>query len=137
MAESVLELDRPLHLLVFGRSGSGKSALLAALAEAARAGKVALQSQQLADAPGLEQLGRQRLPPGAGSAVNYRVRYAPAGENEKFDAVLMDSEGLAASELLSQIRVLEENNPSIPLARDVVEADALILTINAALGGSR
>src|SRR5207244_1632112 len=84
-----------LHLLVFGRPGSGKSSLLAALAEAARESLPALQGQLTAAAPGLEQLGRQGLPPGAGSAVSYRVHYDPTGEKEDVDAVLVDSEGLA------------------------------------------
>jgi hypothetical protein len=116
---------------MFGRSGSGKSALLAALAQAAREGRVALSGEQAGGASNLEAFGRQRLLPGAASAVSYPVRYTPAGENETFDAVLMDSEGLAASELLAQASVLEEDNPDLPLSRDVLESDALILTVNA------
>jgi hypothetical protein len=134
MAESN-DLDRPLHLLVFGRSGSGKSALLTALAQAARDGRVALEGEQTAGPSDLDQLGRQRPAPGATvPAVSYHVRYAPAEQNETFDAVLMDSEGLAASELLTQAGVLEEENPDVPLARDVVGADALVLTIDSAQG---
>jgi hypothetical protein len=63
--------------------------------------------------------------------VSYRARYAPE-QDESFDAILMDSEGLAASELLSNAGVLEENDPDMPLAQDLMEADALVLTVNAA-----
>ena len=126
------ETDALLHLLVFGRSGSGKSALLAALAGAAREADSALRGQ-LTSPPGMEQPGRQGQALRASPATSYRIHYNPTGDEEDVDAVLVDSEGLAATELLAQSEVLDEDSPAVPLAQEVMDADTLILTVNAAL----
>lgn len=104
------------RVVLFGRSRSGKSALLAALAELSQhGGELALLGEAAA---------------GAGPIVAHRAVWRPAG-GAPLDAVLLDCEGLAASELLARVAELEEDDPELPLAREVLAADALVLTVDA------
>src|SRR5262245_17454611 len=108
---------RVVRIVLFGRSRSGKSALLAALAEVVLRGGGELKADLSAADGQIERLGKDEAEAGA-PIVAYKARYRPEGAGaEGTEVVFLDCEGRAASELLASVEELEEDQPELPLAR--------------------
>jgi GTPase SAR1 family protein len=120
-----------LRLVLFGLSGSGKSALLGALGQVSQArdnllgGKIEDRLGTLAGAGGDHPKGEVTAHP---------IHYIPgqaAGSTRDIEAVLVDSAGSAASSLLTRQKGLDDDSPEGSLAYEVGDADALILVLDA------
>jgi GTPase SAR1 family protein len=132
-----------LRLVLFGMPAAGKSSLLGALARAAESQEHVLGGKLVDPTHGLDELEKQvyesNTRPTADEVVPYVVHFDPAGGNGKarpgiprsLDAVLMDCDGRVANDLLVRRATLDENSPEGTLAHEVLEADALILVIDA------
>jgi hypothetical protein len=128
-------------IVLFGMPAAGKSSLLGALAEAARTQQHLLNGC-LADVPeGLTTL-QHRLYEGQPretreELVSYHVGFEPLaspavdGKAGHVDFLLVDCDGRAANDLLYRRRSLHGNNGDGSLAQAVLEADTLILAIDA------
>jgi energy-coupling factor transporter ATP-binding protein EcfA2 len=124
-----------LRLLLFGPSGSGKSSLLGALAEAGAAPSAILHGK-LADETGrlsaLRQSTYRGKPPAPTEEVTaYPVRIEPE-HGPPVPAMLLDCDGRLAEQYLSGKRPLVPRDSS--LARAMLEADTVILMVDASLG---
>ncbi len=122
-----------VRLVLFGMPGAGKSSLLGALAQAAQAqpqvlsGTLVDRSHALAD---LQTRLYEKQQPGEtpGEIVSYPVTLEPAGATP-LEAVLVDCDGRVANDLMGRQQPIDEANT---LARAVLEADTLILVVDAA-----
>jgi hypothetical protein len=136
--------DRPddLHIVLFGMPAAGKSSLLGALAEAARAQEHLLNGRLNDPTHGLDEL-RHRLYDEsprrtAEEVVPYPVDFEPftrdgrAPATDHLGAVMIDCDGRVANDLLVRRRALDEDSPEGTLAREVLDADTLVLVIDAA-----
>ena len=120
-----------LRLVLFGLSGSGKSALLGALGQVSHArdnllgGKIEDRLGTLAGAGGDHPKGEVTAHP---------IHYIPGqatGSTRDVEAVLVDSAGSAASSLLTRQKGLDDDSPEGSLAYEVGDADSLILVLDA------
>jgi hypothetical protein len=138
-------IDRPddLHIVLFGLPAAGKSSLLGALSQAAQAQEHLLNGRLLDPTHGLEEL-RHRLYDEqarrtAEEVVPYPIDFEPfpqngragAGDKEHLNAVMIDCDGRVANDLLVRRQDLAEDSPEGTLAHEVVEADTLVLVIDA------
>lgn len=129
-----------LRLLVFGLPGSGKSSLLGALVQAAGA-QAAVLKGKLADDTGQLTALRQRVyagaPPATAEAVvAYPVHFVPLdAAGGGVAATLFDCDGRVAQGYLAGKRPLEPRDSD--LAREMLAADTVILTLDAAAAGSQ
>ncbi len=137
--------DRPddLHIVLFGLPAAGKSSLLGALSQAAQAQEHLLNGRLLDPTHGLEEL-RHRLYDEqarrtAEEVVPYPVDFEPfpqdgrpGDDQEHLNAVMIDCDGRVANDLLVRRQDLAEGSPEGTLAHEVVEADTLVLVIDAA-----
>jgi hypothetical protein len=127
-----------LHIVLFGLPAAGKSSLLGALAQAAAAQEHLLHGRLSDPSHGLAEL-RQRLyeeSPRRTSeeVVPYPVAFEPFdrdGPKEPLRAVVIDCDGRVANDLLVRRQDLDESSPEGTLAYEVVEADALLLVVDA------
>jgi hypothetical protein len=128
-----------LRLVLFGMPAAGKSSLLGALSRAAEAQENLLGGKLIDETQGLAELRHQlyettprRTPE---EVVPYTVRYEPLPSGHKpgaaVDAVLMDCDGRVANDLLVRRKQLDEKSPEGTLAHEVLDADTLILVIDA------
>lgn len=130
---------KPLRIVVFGLPGAGKTSLLGALALLAR-DEVGLLTGRVAGlSPGLEQLARGlregHLPQTEDETVPYALTLAPPagantdGEPAPTEAVLLDSDGRAAGEML-QGGPVAAGEP-VALKNSLLGADAVVLAVDA------
>jgi hypothetical protein len=133
----------PLRLVLFGMPAAGKSSLLGALSQAARLQEHLLNGRLTDLTHGLEEL-RTRLYEEqarrtADEVVPYPVDYEPFADDgpalvahRHCGAVVFDCDGRVANDLLVRHKALDEESPEGTLAREVLEADVLILVVDAA-----
>ena len=126
----------PLRIVLFGLPGAGKSALLAALAQVQHAHPSLLSGQLTDDSGGLarqRQLFYDELSrPTEEETVDYPLRFRPAGRGTPFQATLIDSDGRVVEEMLGQPLSADADSPAGTLPNAVLDADALVLVIDAA-----
>jgi hypothetical protein len=139
-----------LQIVLFGLPGAGKSSLLGALGEAARTQEGLLGGRLTDRSGGLTALA-DRLYAGqdertAEEVVPYPVRYEPSpadggsaagGSADAVDAVVMDCDGRVATDLLQGDRPLDEDSPEGTLAHEVLDADTLLLVVDASAEPAR
>jgi hypothetical protein len=136
--------DRPddLHIVLFGLPAAGKSSLLGALAEAAQAQEHLLNGHLKDLTHGLDEL-RHRLYDEsprrtAEEVVPYPIDFEPFARDghapaaDHLGAVMIDCDGRVANDLLVRRRALDEDSPEGTLAREVLDADTLVLVLDAA-----
>src|SRR5262249_40417606 len=126
----------PLRIVLFGLPEAGKSALLAALGQVQQSHPSLLQGE-LSDESG--GLARQRAlfydaqgRPADAETAAYHVRFRPAAARGASEAVLIDSDGRVVQEMLGAGPPADEDSPRGTLPRAVLDADALVLAIDAA-----
>jgi hypothetical protein len=126
-----------VHIVLFGLPAAGKSSLLGALAQAAQAQEHLLNGRLADLSHGLAEL-RQRLYDEtarrtAEEVVPYPVDYEPFARDGRahLPAVFLDCDGRVANDLLVRRQALDEHSPEGTLAHEVVEADTLVLVIDA------
>ena len=128
-----------LKVVLFGMPDAGKSSLLGALVQASQFQERALRGRVLDPTNGLAVLWRrvydERQRETLEEIVPYPIVFEPyAGDAidlPRLDAVLFDCDGRAANELLSQRKSLNDDTRPGSLAQAVVDADALILPVDA------
>jgi GTPase SAR1 family protein len=130
-----------LRLVLFGLPAAGKSSLLGALEESAKIQEHLLHGRLTDRTGGLidldERLYTDRPSRTAEEVAPYPVEYepfssdGPAQAPEKIQAVLIDCDGRVANDLLQARQSLDENSPEGSLAREVVNADTLVLVVDA------
>jgi len=130
----------PLRIVLFGLPAAGKSSLLGAVLQASDE-QPALLKGTLVD--GSQKLGelRQRVyftnqptrtvEEVVGYPVEYRPTPPPGEQAEPVLALLIDCDGQAAIDLLRRRKELSELTSERVLARAVLDADALVLVIDA------
>src|SRR5579859_6712842 len=125
-----------LRLLLFGLPGSGKSALLGALVQAGTS-QAAVLHGKLADDTGRLTALREHtygdaLAATTGEVVAYPIHFEPQG-GTPLAVTLLDCDGRLAAAYLAGKRPLDVRDSS--LARAMLEADTVILTLDASAGG--
>ncbi|HEY7429079.1 MAG TPA: hypothetical protein VH682_32930 [Gemmataceae bacterium] len=134
--------DWGLSIVLFGMPAAGKSSLLGALAQAAQAQEHLLNGRLTDVSHGLDELRRrvyeespQRT---AEEVVPYPVDFEPFSQDghkpdaaRHVGAVVIDCDGRVANDLLVRRQALAEDSPEGTLAHEVVEADTLVLVIDA------
>jgi hypothetical protein len=129
------------QVLLFGHSGSGKSALLGALLQAGELQGAVLQARVF-DPSGRLQSIRDALSDGISldktttEVTRYSVQLRPlddkAGQAEHTASfILTDCSGRAAESLIHHPYALLEQGTHGPVARAVIEADAIVLLVDA------
>ena len=129
----------PLRVVLFGMPDAGKSSLLGALAQAAQIQNRVLQGRLIDAAHGLAELQRRlyddRQLETREEIVAYPIVFEPykgtLDNTPRLDAVLYDCDGRIANDLLAQRKSLVQDAKAGSLAEAVLNADALILTIDA------
>jgi hypothetical protein len=132
-----------LRIVLFGLPAAGKSSLLGALAQAAQTQEHLLNGRLVPRSDGLPELQKrlyvENPRPTAEEVAPYPVEFEPfahdgqaAAGRAKVEAVLIDCDGRVANDLLARRRTLPDDTPEGTLAREVVEADTLILVVDAA-----
>jgi hypothetical protein len=139
---AALAVVRPsdLRLVLFGLPAAGKSSLLGALAQAAQTQEHLLNGRLLARSDGLAELQKrlyvENPRPTAEEVAPYPVEFEPFAHDgqpgTKVAAVVIDCDGRVANDLLARRRAVNDASPEGTLAREVVEADTLILVVDAA-----
>src|SRR5262249_11114122 len=131
-----------LRIVLFGLPAAGKSSLLGALAQAAQSQEHLLHGHLTDVSHGLDEL-RHRLYDEnarrtAEEVVPYPIDFEPFADNgrepaarEHVAAMVVDCDGRVANDLLLRRQALDESSPEGTLAREVVEADTLLLVIDA------
>jgi hypothetical protein len=128
-----------LRIVLFGMPAAGKSSLLGALGEAAQAQEHLLHGRLADLSHGLAEL-RQRLYEESPrrtveEIVPYAVAFEPFADGHdggpRGQAVLIDCDGRVANDLLVRRKSLEATSPEGTLAFEVLQADALVLVIDA------
>ncbi len=131
-----------LSIVLFGLPGAGKSSLLGALAQAAQAQEHLLNGHLIDVSHGLDELRRRLYEEGARrtaeEVVPYPVDFEPfrvGGRSSKnpehVGAVFIDCDGRVANDLLVRRQAIPEDSPEGTLAREVNDADTLVLVIDA------
>jgi GTPase SAR1 family protein len=128
-----------LRIVLFGMPDAGKSSLLGALVQAAHTQDRVLQGRLLDLTNGMAELWRRvyedRQRETLEEIVPYSTYFEPyAGDPDatpNVGVMLYDCDGRIANELLSQRQSLQKNVKAGTLAQAVLDADALILTIDA------
>jgi hypothetical protein len=131
-----------LRIVLFGQPDAGKSSLLGALAQAAQSQEHLLNGKLADRTDGLAALRKclydEHVRRTVEEVAPYPVDFEPfVGEGQVFvtgeqlHAVLIDSDGRVATDLLNRRASLDEKSPEGTLAREVVHADTLVLLVDA------
>jgi hypothetical protein len=122
------------RLLLFGRAGAGKSALLGALFQSLAQPSPLFKGRLADDSGGLTDLARgvaaDKLEPTAADVVGYPVHFEPQDPGKSsWSATLLDCSGAVAQDYVLGKRALDE---PAGLAPALLDADALLLVVDAA-----
>jgi hypothetical protein len=130
-----------VRVVLFGRTDAGKSSLLGALLQAAQTQPQALHGHLLDLTHGLAELQRRLYDEEPHSTPQEIVPHAIAFEpfdgqgnprrRDTFRAVLIDCDGQVANRLLERRRALEGAGEEGALAQAILDADALLLVVDA------
>src|SRR5947199_776751 len=130
-----------LRIVLFGMPDAGKSSLLGALAQAAQTQEHVLNGRLVDEGHGLVELQRRLYedrPRGTLDEVApFPVRLEPfpprgdAAAPEPVEATLFDCDGRVANNLLTSEGTLLGARPRGELARAVLQADTLVLVVDA------
>ncbi|HWG41313.1 MAG TPA: hypothetical protein VN688_00905 [Gemmataceae bacterium] len=134
--------DSDLSIVLFGMPAAGKSSLLGALGQAAQAQEHLLNGRLTDVSHGLDELRRRVYEESprrtADEVVPYPVDFEPFNQDgQKADAgnhvgaLVIDCDGRVANDLLVRRQALAEDSPEGTLAHEVIEADTLVLVIDA------
>jgi hypothetical protein len=127
-----------LRIVLFGMPGAGKTSLLGALSQAAQAQEHLLNAHLNDLSQGLaglrQQLYEEDARPTAEEVVPYPVDFEPlgAGSANHQPAALVDCDGRVANDLLTRRKALDEQSAEGTLAHEVLQADTLVLVVDAA-----
>ncbi len=129
------------RVLLFGHRGAGKSALIGALLQAGETQGETLQAELVSSSVDLPRIrdavySDQKITAPARELVSYTIHLRPwrSGTQpvgEPLTIILHDCDGRAAEELLEHPEPITQRYANSPLARAVVEADAIMLLIDA------
>lgn len=130
------------RVLLFGHRGAGKSALIGALLKAGETQGDVLRGEVVHSSVDLPRIrdavySGGKLDPQATELVSYAIRLKPwrvgaTPVGEPLSVVLDDCDGKAAEALLDHPEPITQRDPNSPVARAVVEADAIVLLVDAA-----
>jgi GTPase SAR1 family protein len=126
-----------MHIVLFGMPAAGKTSLLGALAQASQTQEHLLAGRLIDSSHGLAEL-QQRLyeegpRPTVEEIVPYPVVFETRGAEQamRVEVVFIDSDGRVANDLLVRRKSLEAAGREGTLAHEVLQADALLLVIDA------
>jgi hypothetical protein len=131
-----------LSIVLFGLPAAGKSSLLGALAQAAQGQEHLLNGRLIDVSHGLDELRRRLYEENsrrtAEEVVPYPVDFEPFGDDggkpdaaRHLGAVFLDCDGRVANDLLVRRQAIPEDSPEGTLAREVNDADTLVLVVDA------
>lgn len=130
------------RVLLFGHRGAGKSALIGALLKAGETQGDVLRGEVVHSSVDLPRIrdavySGGKLDPHTAELVSYAIRLKPwrvgtQPVGEPLSVVLDDCDGKAAEALLDHPEPITRRDPNSPVARAVVEADAIVLLVDAA-----
>ncbi len=136
-----VDTDDAVRIVLFGMPDAGKSSLLGALAQSAQLQEHALKGRLIDQTQGLMELQRRlyedRPRETLEEVAPYPVRLEPFPINNTMpppapvDAVLFDCDGRVANDLLSRKEGVQGSKAEGPLARTVIDADTLVLVVDA------
>ncbi len=136
-----------LRIVLFGLPDAGKSSLLGALAQAAQTQEHLLNGHLTDLTRGLAELQKRLYEEHPRETLQEVVPYevifepfvAPGQGNAgaRIEAVLVDCDGRVANELLSRRQFLDAQSNERSLARAILEADALLLVVDAAASATQ
>ena len=129
-----------LRVVLFGMPDAGKSSLLGALAQSAQTQERILQGRLFDIPPGMEELRRrvyENRPTGTlEEIVPYPLTFEPFQGTQsnpvRVPLVVYDCDGRVANELLTRRKSFDTDTKAGSLAEAVLDADALVLVIDAA-----
>jgi hypothetical protein len=131
----------PLQIVLFGMPAAGKTSLLGALGQAAQSQEHLLHGRLTDPSHGLGELQRRlygdKPRRTSDEIVPYPIHFEPfatspnGAADDQLDAVFIDCDGQVANDLLARRKELIESSPEGTLAREVLDADTLILVVDA------
>jgi GTPase SAR1 family protein len=131
----------PLQIVLFGMPAAGKTSLLGALAQAAQSQEHLLHGRLTDPSHGLAEIQHRLYADKprrtTEEIVPYAIRFEPfaatpdEAADETLDAVLIDCDGQVANDLLTRRKELSEASPEGSLAREVLDADTVVLVVDA------
>ncbi|MBY0456839.1 MAG: GTPase domain-containing protein [Gemmataceae bacterium] len=137
MSTPVSPPDTP-RVLLFGHPGSGKSALIGALLRASELQGHELHGEVVApsDAPPVRAAGERNPAPTSHELHSFTLKLKPPRQRDRTDweplrVTLDDCDGRAARALIEDPEPVTRRAPDGPLARAVVETDAIMLLVDA------